>query len=58
MRVTYPDVRLADLVVERRLQRRLRRLVREHEEADALKAMDLLPRRKFLFSGPPGTGRA
>ena len=58
MRVTYPEVRLADLVVGDDLQRRLRRLVREHEEADALKAKDLLPRRKFLFSGPPGTGKS
>ena len=58
MRVTYPEVRLADLVVGDDLQRRLRRLVREHEEADALRAKDLLPRRKFLFSGPPGTGKS
>lgn len=58
MRVTYPEVRLSDLVVSDDLQRRLRRLVREHEEAEALRAMDLLPRRKFLFSGPPGTGKS
>lgn len=58
MRVTYPEVRLADLVVSDDLQRRLRRLVREHEEAEALRAMGLLPRRKFLFSGPPGTGKS
>lgn len=58
MRTTYPEVRLPDLVVGPDLQRRLRRLVREHEEADALKAMGLAPRRKFLFSGPPGTGKS
>ncbi|TXM73737.1 ATP-binding protein [Methylobacterium sp. WL69] len=58
MRVTYPEVRLSDLVVGGDLQRRLRRLVREHDEAEALKAMDLSPRRKFLFSGPPGTGKS
>lgn len=58
MRITYPEVRLSDLVVGPDLQRRLRRLVREHEETDALKAMDLSPRRKFLFSGPPGTGKS
>lgn len=58
MRVSYPDVRLSDLVVGPDLQRRLRRLVREHEEAEALRAKDLQPRCKFLFSGPPGTGKS
>lgn len=58
MRVTYPDVRLSDLVVGPDLQRRLRRLVREHDEAEALQAKGLTPRRKFLFSGPPGTGKS
>ncbi len=58
MRVTYPEVRLSELVVGPDLQRRLRRLVREHDEAEALKAKDLSPRRKFLFSGPPGTGKS
>lgn len=58
MRVTYPDVRLSDLVVSGDLQRRLSRLVREHGAAEALRAMGLGPRRKFLFSGPPGTGKS
>ncbi|GAN51448.1 putative AAA ATPase [Methylobacterium sp. ME121] len=58
MRATYPDVRMADLVVGRDIERRLRRLVREHEEAEALQAKGLTPRRKFLFSGPPGTGKS
>lgn len=57
MRTTYPEVRMSDLVVGADLGRRLRRLVREHEEAEALRSMGLSPRRKFLFSGPPGTGK-
>jgi SpoVK/Ycf46/Vps4 family AAA+-type ATPase len=58
IRTTYADVRLSDLVVGADLGRRLRRLVREHDEAEALRTKDLFPRRKFLFSGPPGTGKS
>jgi SpoVK/Ycf46/Vps4 family AAA+-type ATPase len=58
MRTTYSDVRLSDLVLGTDLGRRLRRLVREHDEAEALRTKDLFPRRKFLFSGPPGTGKS
>ena len=57
VRVSYPSVRLGDLVLGRDLHRRITRLVREHRETDVLQARGLTPRRKFLFSGPPGTGK-
>ncbi|MGX9181897.1 AAA family ATPase [Mesorhizobium sp. BHbdii] len=58
IRASYPEVHLTDLVLGSDLQRRIRRLVREHREADALREKGLEPRRKFLFSGPPGTGKS
>lgn len=58
MRATYPETRLSDLVVGPDLDRRLRRLVREHREREKLEDKGLAPRRKFLFSGPPGTGKS
>lgn len=58
MRATYPETRLSDLVVGPEVQRRLNRLVREHREREKLEAKGLEPRRKFLFSGPPGTGKS
>lgn len=57
VRVSYPPVRLSDLILGRDLHRRITRLVREHKEAGTLHAKGLTPRRKFLFSGPPGTGK-
>ncbi|MER8401077.1 ATP-binding protein [Mesorhizobium sp. M1348] len=58
VRATYPEIHLADLVLGQDLRRRIVRLVREHRESAALEERGLEPRRKFLFSGPPGTGKS
>jgi len=58
MRAVYPERRLSDLVVGDDLDRRLRRVVRENLEREKLAESSLTPRRKFLFSGPPGTGKS
>lgn len=58
VRASYPEVNLQDLVLGADLGRRITRLVREHREIEALRDSGLLPRRKFLFSGPPGTGKS
>ncbi|MEG3151030.1 ATP-binding protein [Sphingomonas sp. ZT3P38] len=57
IRAAYPDETLADLVLNPRLEQSVRRVVREHRERLALESRGLKPRRKFLFSGPPGTGK-
>ncbi|GAA3895479.1 ATP-binding protein [Sphingomonas limnosediminicola] len=57
IRASYPDDVLADLVLSSSLERQVRRVVREHRERASLEARGLQPRRKFLFSGPPGTGK-
>lgn len=53
----YPMTRLSDLVLERPLATRLRRIVEEHRNRGKLAEHGLSPRRKFLFVGPPGTGK-
>ncbi|QKC98791.1 AAA family ATPase [Mesorhizobium sp. NZP2298] len=58
VRATYPEIHLADLVLGQDLRRRIVRLIREHRESAALEERGLEPRRKFLFSGPPGTGKS
>lgn len=57
VKVTYPETRLADLVLDPDLRRKIERIVREQREAEALEAHGLAPRKRFLFSGPPGTGK-
>ncbi|TCU32889.1 AAA family ATPase [Rhizobium azibense] len=57
VRATYPDTKLSDLVLGSDLGRRVSGVVREHKDQHLLEAKGLSPRRKFLFSGPPGTGK-
>jgi SpoVK/Ycf46/Vps4 family AAA+-type ATPase len=57
VRVSYPDTRLGDLVLNPDLARKIGRIVREQREHEALEAHGLAPRKRFLFSGPPGTGK-
>lgn len=57
LKVTYPETRLGDLVLGADLKRKIARIVREQREQEALEAHGLAPRKRFLFSGPPGTGK-
>ncbi|EZP49965.1 AAA family ATPase [Sphingomonas sp. RIT328] len=58
VRASYPETRLADVVVAEDVGTRLRRIVREHRERGILADRGLHPRRKLLLSGPPGTGKS
>lgn len=57
VKASYPEANLSDLVLNADLKRRVTRAVREHRERLTLAEKNLRPRRKFLFSGPPGTGK-
>lgn len=57
VKASYPEIRLSDVVLADDLRQRIERLVREHDSVSALKEHGLKPSRKFLFSGPPGTGK-
>jgi SpoVK/Ycf46/Vps4 family AAA+-type ATPase len=57
VRASYPEIFLSDLVLGADLNRRIGRAVREHKQRELLERSGLSPRRKFLFSGPPGTGK-
>lgn len=55
--VSFPRLKLADLVLPHALSDRLRKIVKEHTARARLGDFGLQPRRKFLLSGPPGTGK-
>jgi SpoVK/Ycf46/Vps4 family AAA+-type ATPase len=55
--VAYPETRLADMVLDRRVKKRLERVLLEYRQQDKLRSHGLEPRRKILLLGPPGSGK-
>lgn len=55
--ISYPDARLADLVLSPEAMARLERVLRETRALPKLREAGLLPRRKLLLVGPPGCGK-
>jgi|TARA_R110002074_G_scaffold373069_2_gene548766 SpoVK/Ycf46/Vps4 family AAA+-type ATPase len=55
--VTYPKVRLNDMVLSLSIETRLNRLIKEHQSVQKLRSHGLAPRKKLLLVGPPGTGK-
>jgi SpoVK/Ycf46/Vps4 family AAA+-type ATPase len=50
-------VRKSELVLTKEVQERLDLVLLEQRQKDALRRFGLFPRRKLLFTGPPGTGK-
>lgn len=55
--VSYPDARLADLVLPAPLGERLEQVLVEQRQRDILARHGLRPMRRLLLVGPPGTGK-
>jgi SpoVK/Ycf46/Vps4 family AAA+-type ATPase len=55
--VSYPNVRLSDLVLSNATRKKLDRVIREHKAIQVLRTRGLSPRRKLLLTGKPGTGK-
>jgi len=53
----YPDTKLSDMVLSPMLESRLERILVEQKQRNRLQAYNLLPRRKILLVGPPGSGK-
>ncbi len=58
LHVSYPEVRLQDLVLPNELKARLKRALKEQRARDTLKSHGFEPQRKLLLVGPPGTGKS
>src|SRR5579872_6951710 len=54
---TYPETRMADMVLERPVQEKLERVILEQRQQDRLRAHGFCPLRRLLLTGPPGTGK-
>jgi SpoVK/Ycf46/Vps4 family AAA+-type ATPase len=55
--VSYPKLRLADMILEDNLSRQIKKVIREQRHAAKLLSHGLAPARKLLLVGPPGTGK-
>jgi SpoVK/Ycf46/Vps4 family AAA+-type ATPase len=55
--VSYPKLRLADMILENKLSRQIKKVIREQRHAADLLSHGLAPARKLLLVGPPGTGK-
>lgn len=55
--VTYPKLRMGDMVLSPSVAKRLQRLIKEHAQILRLRSHGLAPRKKLLLVGPPGTGK-
>ena len=55
--VSYPDVRLEDMILPEEVQRKLKRVLREQRQQAKLLTHGLPPRSKLLLVGPPGSGK-
>jgi len=55
--VSYPKLRLKDIILINEVKSRLERLIKEHKHTRKLRSHSLSPRKKLLLIGPPGTGK-
>lgn len=54
---SYPKLRLKDMVLEKNIEERLVRIIKEQRQVTKIRSHGLTPRKKLLFIGPPGTGK-
>lgn len=54
---TYSDTRLSSMILPEELESRLKRVVAEQRQQHKLIERGLMPRRKLLLLGPPGSGK-
>jgi len=57
LELTHAPVRSSELVLDSEVQERLDQVILEQRQKDRLAKFSLFPRRKLLFTGPPGTGK-
>jgi len=55
--VSYPEIRLADMILAEETEARLDRVVLEQRQQSKLRDHGLHPRAKLLLTGPPGSGK-
>lgn len=57
LELVHPKEKLKDMVLEPALKGALKRILDEQQKLELLKQHNLFPRKKLLFTGPPGCGK-
>ena len=57
LHASYPKSRMSDMVLEIGIERRLRKIIKEQRQIVKIRSYGLVPRKKLLLLGPPGTGK-
>lgn len=55
--VSYPKLRLSDMILTENVSERLKRLIKEQRQIKKIRSYGLAPRKKLLLVGQPGTGK-
>jgi len=55
--VSYPKLRLADMVLPESVSEHLKRLIKEQRQIKKIRSCGLMTRKKLLLVGQPGTGK-
>ena len=57
LELVHPKEKLKDMVLAAPIKKGLRRILDEQQKLELLKQHNLFPRKKLLFTGPPGCGK-
>ncbi len=57
LELVHPDVKLKNMVLAKGITKSLKRILHEQTKLDLLRQHNLYPRKKLLFTGPPGCGK-
>jgi SpoVK/Ycf46/Vps4 family AAA+-type ATPase len=55
--VNYPVKRLSDIILTDQLRKKIDRIILEYRHIDHIEQHGLIPKRKLILIGPPGTGK-
>lgn len=55
--VSYPEKRIEDIILTKSLQKKIDRILLEYRNIDRIEQHGLIPMRKLILIGPPGTGK-
>ncbi len=57
LQASYPKLRISDMVLEKGIEGRFKKIIKEQRQIVKIRSYGLAPRKKLLLIGPPGTGK-